>query len=467
MKKILNLGLGIVCLSAVISSCAKEENLTNNTREAQVYRNPHRISQATALAELKAFLDEDPATKGSKPRTIKTIEALTETVPATKSSPGGLDTTLYLVNFDNNEGYAVLAADDRISEMIIAVTEKGELHPSDFLSVKNRDITPLTYIDENGVEQVFNFYNEEEDDYYVATVSDRRIIQEFIYDYVQNELDNSGNRDGSEEPKPNQEGGSYKWVTKEYIPMMVKTLWSQTGDESLYNHYCPTLWGNKAPIGCVPLALGQIMNYHKYPKKLTLEGIAINWDLLSTVHPYGDSFWKDEDATPNQKMYVSHFLNSLRDRCGAFSITGNQTFALPKWAERELKNTFGYKNVQRYTKYREDKIIESLKKGSPVLIAAVSGIVNGHAWVIDGYRYQEGIDYRGIVGRTRTLFHCNWGWSGICNGYYASKIFRTLDGVKEFEDNWEEYYYDNKKKTEGNEDYSFWYCFRIITYDKP
>lgn len=49
---------------------------------------------------------------------------------------------LYLVNFDNNDGYAVLAADDRISSSVIAFVESGSISPADFTSTNtvNRTI---------------------------------------------------------------------------------------------------------------------------------------------------------------------------------------------------------------------------------------------------------------------------------------------------------------------------------------
>ena len=97
-----------------------------------------------------------------------------------------------------------------------------------------------------------------------------------------------------------------------------------------------------------------------------------------------------------------------------------------------------------------------------LLFYSFSDVVNGHAWVIDGYRHQEGLDALGNVKSTRTLLHCNWGWDGQCNGYYSSNIFSLCYGAKEYEDPIEEYYQGDDKKDRY---YNWW--FRIITFEKP
>lgn len=45
-----------------------------------------------------------------------------------------MEEIVYIVNFENNEGYAVLAADDRLAS-VIAITETGNLTPEEFVAV--------------------------------------------------------------------------------------------------------------------------------------------------------------------------------------------------------------------------------------------------------------------------------------------------------------------------------------------
>ena len=131
------------------------------------------------------------------------------------------------------------------------------------------------------------------------------------------------------------------------------------------------------------------------------------------------------------------------------------SFALPSGAENCMESDyFKYKNVKRVLRYDEDAIIEAIDNGCPAFVAGISGRIDGHAWVIDGYKRQfrtvnNEIQYRYYV-------HCDWGWKGDCNGYYHSGIFDLIDGDNEFD---RPYNYNNI--------YNYHKLFRTITYDNP
>jgi hypothetical protein len=109
-----------------------------------------------------------------------------------------------------------------------------------------------------------------------------------------------------------------------------------------------------------------------------------------------------------------------------------------------------------------------LNNDNPVFVAAISGIVSGHAWVVDGY-----IDRSRTIRKVKTstgavvsstvenevLVHCNWGWHGTCNGYYVSGIFNTKNAPKERES-----YENNWGSSSGS---NFTWSFYTITYDHP
>ncbi len=73
------------------------------------------------------------------------------------------ESLLYVVDFEENMGSAVLAADDRIYTPILAVTESGSLLTSvdkiPYIQGENYDEADLTN---------FSLYNANEDDYYVG-----------------------------------------------------------------------------------------------------------------------------------------------------------------------------------------------------------------------------------------------------------------------------------------------------------
>ena len=98
--------------------------------------------------------------------------------------------------------------------------------------------------------------------------------------------------------------------------------------------------------------------------------------------------------------------------------------------------------------------MKSLDSGCPVFMSAVAGIVDGHAWVIDGYKIRNYTSPEGRIDKTQNIVHCNWGWLGNSNGYFVSGIFKTNEGVS--------YGYSGTPQNE-----KYWYLFNTITYDKP
>lgn len=96
-----------------------------------------------------------------------------------------------------------------------------------------------------------------------------------------------------------------------------------------------------------------------------------------------------------------------------------------------------------------------------VFVGALSGAANGHAWVIDGYMEQE-LRTSGSTTAldSRTLLHCNWGWNGMCNGYYEAGIFNVKTKGAVIKDE------NDRDATFKKAGKNYW-IFRYITYDMP
>lgn len=58
------------------------------------------------------------------------------------------------------------------------------------------------------------------------------------------------------------------------------------------------------------------------------------------------------------------------------------------------------------------------------------------------------------------LLHCNWGWDGKYDGYFASKAFDAVKGCYLADDNC-------RFADAGCEREEFTWWFRIVTYNKP
>jgi hypothetical protein len=130
----------------------------------------HVIPLSDALEELNSVLAIiDGNTRGGSPRTVAGVNVL----GSRKFQPAGLhrvqgnaaeDTLLYVVVFEGDNGCAVLAADDRISESVIAITDKEVLFSDNNVFELYDSRIDYNDPDLNG----FQIYNAEEDDWYVS-----------------------------------------------------------------------------------------------------------------------------------------------------------------------------------------------------------------------------------------------------------------------------------------------------------
>lgn len=205
---------------------------------------------------------------------------------------------------------------------------------------------------------------------------------------------------------------------KSVAPLLGSILWDQ-GDP--YNRQCPVMSdGGKSVVGCVATAMAQIMGYHQWPEKGTgtipgyttqsqglvideenIENTYYDWDHITPVYT--------SESTDEERNAVA----TLMYHCG-ISVGmdyGYESGAFSQDVPEALTTYFGYnKNMKLlnrlyYTKAEWDSIIRhELDEKRPVYYSGASA-QGGHAFVCDGYD-------------TNGLFHINWGWSGMSNGYF-------------------------------------------------
>ncbi len=163
------------------------------------------------------------------------------------------------------------------------------------------------------------------------------------------------------------------------------------------------------------------------------------------------------------------------------SYTSSYGMATPIAARRFLESLDPYTNVVRHKEYNHSDIMDMLLLNKPIFICAWSTDWNfldeikdnehtsAHAWVIDGYLRQERLvkKYRisddvllSTTKETRDFIHCNFGWSGQCDGYYTSGVFDLTQGPTVRDTT-----LDTSSKTTDVEYYD--HLYRVITYDCP
>ena len=464
----------LACNNEDIQLPSIDKQVNQTIEQSKSYQIP--IDKALInLEEVLKIIDATTSQNGNKvkrsTRSVKNIETLVR--KHTTNNPKGMqkitaqlapETMLYLVNFDDEAGYAVLAADDRISSKVISIVDEGSISLDDFQTNYN-DLSK-----EEGLED-FSLYNAEENDYYVgalAPVEQEALSQDLMYEYAEREIDNYV------EPEPYSYSTSTvtdPWiVTKKIFPMLT-TLWHQ---ESPFNDNTPIkgflTTPRHSPAGCIPIAIAQIMAYNEYPTYLTCNSIVCDWVQMKSAFNTSNiySSYESRKGDANTQVQVANFVSTIGAWCETFYWVGHfqqYGFALPVNA-RNCMIKFGYSNAKRFYGYYEAQGKDMLESGKPFLIAANSGVTNGHAWVVDGSitREQNSRIVNNTTGETISsytnnefLVHCNWGWGGLSNGYYTSGVFKPKSGPIETEPGVDFNY-------SGDINSNFKWAFHMITY---
>ena len=211
------------------------------------------------------------------------------------------------------------------------------------------------------------------------------------------------------------------FVNGNAIAPLVTAQWDQ---DAPYNLLFPTLSnGQVAYVGCVATAMAQVLYYWKWPARTTMpipaftsEGepiympqlpvINFAWDKMQDTYRIDDT--SDAALAASQlSLYCAQSVGMIFTPTGS----GAFSFVIPS----ALSTYFNYKKDAKYiqrdvysTLDWEEILYEELASGRPVLYSG-SKNMSGHEFVCDGY------DGNG-------MFHINWGWNGMSNGYFLLSV---------------------------------------------
>ena len=168
--------------------------------------------------------------------------------------------------------------------------------------------------------------------------------------------------------------------------------------------------------GCVATAFAQIMYYHKWPQTATkqipaystyeaLPATTFDWDhMLPAYSQQSLESEEQKNAVAELMLYCGHAVK--------MSYGTGASSAVTSYIMGALKSYFGYQNdaimINRniYTLNEWDDIIyNELRHGRPIIISASAYKGSGHAFICDGYAGNN-------------LYHINWGWGGMSDGYF-------------------------------------------------
>lgn len=216
------------------------------------------------------------------------------------------------------------------------------------------------------------------------------------------------------------------------IAPMVETQWNQMEP---YNYMCPIIRGEavRSVTGCVATAMAQIIYYHKHPVEQTkaipayelssryvipgADPVTLNWDAMQLTYT-GSEAEDDPSALAVAQLMV------LCGKSVKMSYSSSASGAASESVPAALKEYFDYDGAAHMV-YRDEyanadwekMIYDELAAKRPVYLSgtSVSGTsVVGHAFVCDGY------DGEG-------LFHINWGWGGMSDGFFRLTLLNPDD----------------------------------------
>lgn len=410
MKKIF-----LIILPVALNACVT----SNEELIPVVSDDDFSVSVDEAMQNLQSelrLIDGDD-TRSYESRIVKSVRSLKSS--CTRTASGATGDLLYIAEFEDGRGSAVLAADRRV-EPVLAILDNTVMTEQNFTSADMDDI-------ENYMASMIKNYAEYQVESggfsYIKPIDP--MLPDTLYHYKRTPL--------------------------------VKTKWNQS---SPYNDMCISSTGRKVNAGCVAIAAAQFLKFHEYPANISINSQTFDWNLIDQCE-YGKTMSqsaRNEVARFVYNIGISVGINYWNNESGAY--TGDIV---------NLLKASGYSQAY-YGNYNSNTIRNFVYgDNKPVIIRGVNkDAIDGHAWLLDGWneykiRYIEYLVDGG--SRERTIeykkIHCNFGWGGNCDGYYSDGIFDT---TTELPSSLVDSSVGDKISSNAGENYNFNYGLKIITY---
>jgi hypothetical protein len=201
---------------------------------------------------------------------------------------------------------------------------------------------------------------------------------------------------------------------KQVVPL-VSSTWSQG---NFYNDSCPADpngSGGHAIVGCVAVAMGQVMRFHESPQQGTGSHSYYHSDYGTLSANFGATTYNWSNM-PDDLNSPNADLAQMLYHCGVATEMNYGPYAsgtISANARNAFLSYFGYSPTtqldykQGYTDEKWNAMLRSELDASWPMYYAGTDLQNmsAHAFVCDGY---QGTDH----------FHFNWGWGGWADGYF-------------------------------------------------
>ena len=337
----------------------------------------------------------------------------------TKSYKQEEDTAFYVFNTPDEQGFAIVAADLRVPNQVLAYSDNGSFDPE---------------TDNPGMA----LFLEMAKGYVAERIATAEAQEDSLTESVLRKLGIKVDTKGQNSFTKVKELMRIKCTT---VGLPVITIRSQRKVEPLIK----TKWYQGYPlndkcfpeiVGCAPLAIAQILAYWKKPN--TLRGYTFDWNVICSGSPYY-----------TYKEQISTLIDVIRKEVYTES-NGSTYYAYPLNFFRRI----GFSSYAVMKDYNFNDVVNALDQGRPVFIGGTYNNTNeGHAWIADGYlkRYGtktetfkycivEELDDGTITDRYEDIptsssfdnefLSFNWGFGNKGDGYYDKNVFDTYNRME-------------------------------------
>lgn len=406
----------LVILSATIftialSSCSKDDDLAQPMRKFPHARtsNGRSFNDALTIAQKAISLISSEDTRTNSDRQIDLSQTCAVMSENTRSSNNKQDTLMYIFNFANDQGFAIVPKSKNAPELL-AVTTKGYYDGKD--------------TDNEG----FNMY-----------MNNARLIIPDTMGIIDSgtPIDTSSNPGVGGGGIGDQVITEWKTETERDTTRRGPLLTTKWGQNNPFDDFCYVDGAQSGikntPAGCTAIAVAQIMAYHEFPNSINLTysfapttNLTLNWD-----------YWKENSY--NDPTGLAIFIRELGERLNMdYQFDGSSSSIV--YARNVLRDlSYNTSSIIDYNIYDNKIVPNNIADNLPVYIRGYDVLDSaGHAWVIDGYMFTEETskDYQRQMGQTNwtlvntvyiknTYYSFNWGHHGSKDGWFFIEKYST------------------------------------------
>ena len=387
--------------------------------------NIFRVSEEEAKERLAFVMNqlEPVPTYGSSRRVAKDVHAwrLDKQGAGTYSSTGGsfmgIDTLLYIINFNDDNGFALVSADNRTTP-VLAIINDGFMTADDIENVDNPGFIAFM---NNAIGMLLNEIATNDEP--IATYATAAVDQSNMIQVRSN-------------------------TTRSY-PARLKTKWGQMHP---YNMLTPMLSNTRTPTGCVATAGAQALSFFQTINSVSWTdsrhnasgSSALNWNAIISDSEQWDWAVKNERWRHVPEYYRDNTYGY--GRLGTGRTTTTQVAHLMRYLGCKINATYSPSSTEASTdqllvflkfscglsgsfsmmeKYTPRNVFDAFDSSNALVLIRANNKNEsvGHSWLIDG---GQEIIYSG--NDKKQYVHCNFGWDSYSDGYYLSGVFACTNG---------------------------------------